>query len=186
VGHWHAGNYMNTLKPIRLSELKTQASFLLKELRNSSADNRKSAERFLALPGFEDKTSQWIAEHLDAIQLKHAYLVLAVENGFTSWTEFRRIVIDKDCLYKSSSVGFIHSWFNHYPQAEAYHLRHGGYLLSFWDDYVVCGEEYINRIGLDIYQEQWRSIGYDWVAPKNRNAWTFLNEKARLNYINQK
>jgi len=40
--------------------------------------------------------------------------------------------------------------------------KHGGYLLSFWKDYVVCGEEYIARIGLGDYQKQWQSIGYDW------------------------
>jgi len=33
-----------------------------------------------------------------------------------------------------------------YHAAHAYHQKHGGYLLSFWKDYVVCGEEYIARM----------------------------------------
>jgi hypothetical protein len=177
---------MHTLKPVRLSELRTQALFLLKDLRNNSNNSLQSAQRFLKLPGFSNKDPQWIIDHVDDVQLKHAYQLIACENGFANWTDLRRTIINNDCLYNSAAVGFIYSWFSDYQRAEAYHLQHGGYLLSFWKDYVVCGKEYINRIGLSNYQKEWQSIGYNWVNPRNKEAWFFLSKIATQNYTNQK
>jgi hypothetical protein len=177
---------MHTLKPIRLSELRKQASFLLKDVKNNSHNGLQSAQRFLKLDCFADRNPQWIIDHADDIQLKHAYQLIACENGFATWTDLMRTTIENDCLYNSSAVGFIYSWFSDYQKAEAYHQKHGGYLLCFWKDYVVCGKEYIERIGLSDYQKEWQSIGYNWVNPKNKAAWIFLNAIAKQNYTNQK
>ncbi len=185
MGHWHIGNYMNCLKPITLRKLKFQASYLLKELKSNSTNSVKVANRFLQIPFFSNKTVSWIIDHVDSIQLKHAYQVIAIETGFKNWTELKHVVIENDCLYKSGCVGFVHAWFSDYLQAEIYFNKHGGYLISFWKDFVVCGKEYISGIGLSQYQEQWKSIGYNWVKPGDMKAFHFLKETALKNYLAQ-
>ena len=182
MGHWQIGNYMNDLKPVRLHKLKTQASFLLKELKRNSANPLQAANRFLQIPFCSGKTSDWIINNPDSIQLKHAYHVIAIETGFKTWAELKHTVVENDCLYKPGCVGFIHAWFKNYQPAEIYFRKHGGYLISFWKDIAVCGEEYISGIGLGEYKEQWKNIGYNWVKPNNRNAFQFLKETAKKKY----
>ena len=185
MGHWPIGNYMNNLKPITLRKVKSQASYLLKELKNNSTNSIAAANRFLQIPPFSNKISSWIIDHADSVQLKHAYHVIAVETGFTAWTALKHAIIENDCLYKSTCVGFVHAWFSDYAKAEIYFNRHGGYLICFWKDFVVCGKEYICGIGLSQYEEQWKSIGYNWVRPGDSKAFHFLKEAAAKNYLAQ-
>lgn len=174
---------MNKLKPIRLAELRTQATFLLKDLSHTSELSLKAAGRLLQHPVFADKTVYWLIEQADKVKLKHAYAVLALENGFANWADFRNKVIENDCLYYSSGVAFIHAWFKDYEVAHAYFIKNGGYLLSFWGDYVVCGKEYIDCLGLGDYETQWSNIGYNWHKPKDFNAFETLKEVAVKNYL---
>jgi hypothetical protein len=173
---------MNTLKPVRLSHLKTQAAFLLKEFRQGGEHSAKAVQRFLQLSSF---TRQQLLDHPEAVKLKHAYHVIGFENGFPDWNTLRQTVIESDCLYRPCCVAYIHSWFTTYEQASLYYKQHGGYLLTFWNDYIVCGKEYIKCIGLDDYTDQWQKISYNWVHPADRNAWIFLSAHAAKLYLNQ-
>jgi hypothetical protein len=186
VGYWLKGNCMNILKPIRLRELKTQASFLLKDLHSQSDLSLQSANRLLQISDFSGKTENWLIQHAGSIQLKHAYSVIAYENGYKTWADLKHFVIENDCLYRPSGVAYVHQWFNNYQQAETYFKEHGGYLLMFWNDFVVCGKEYISSIGLGNYQEQWDKIGRNWAKPADNNAFQFLKETAKKNYLSQK
>ncbi len=175
---------MSNLKPVRLKELKIQAVFLLKDLRSTAeVSSRKAASRFLQISDFSRKTDDWLIAHADAVQLKHAYKVIAYENNYDTWAALKHFVIENDCLYKSSGVAYIHQWFNNYRQAEAYHQKHGGYLLAFWKDFVVCGKEYINCIGLGNYEAEWKNIGYNWIKPANDKAFLLLKDAAKRNYL---
>ena len=93
MGYWLKGNYMNILKPVRLSELKTRASFLLKDLYRQTDASLLTANRFLQLPDFRFKTANWLTENPDKILLKHAYKVIAVENNFKEWADLKHAVI---------------------------------------------------------------------------------------------
>jgi hypothetical protein len=177
---------MNVLKPVRLNELKTQAAFLLKDLRSKPGVSHKSANHFLQLSDFSDKTENWLIENADAVQLKHAYRVIAHENNFKDWAGLKHFVIENDCLYRASGVAYIHRWFTDYQQAEIYFKKHGGYLLSFWNDFVVCGKEYISCLGLGDYPDRWAAIGYNWVKPAENKSFEFLKEAAKNNYLSQK
>lgn len=175
---------MTTLKPVRLTHLKTQASFLLKELHYSRDSNVSS--RFLQLSIFSGKSSSWIIENIEAIKLKHAFEVIALENGFSNWATLKNFVVEKDCLYRSGHVGLIYAWFDDYQKAENYLLKHGGYLITFWKDYIVCGDEYIDCLDLLIYKDHWRRIGFNWAKPVDYDSWKFLYTQAKENYIKLK
>src|SRR6195952_5554344 len=186
MGHWQKGNYMNILTPVRLTHLKTQATFLLKNLRSNSMESGDAAAQFRMVPLYNSRTIQWIIDHGDGIKLKDALLVIALKYGFKSWAALKNEVIREDCLYRSSRIGLIYAWFKDYEQAAAYHQQHGGYLIKFWKDFVVCGDEYIRSLSLAGYPEYWKRIGYDWVKPSDLKAWQFLNELAITSYLNQK
>ena len=186
MGYWLKWNYMNSLKPVRLSELKTQASFLLKDLHRPTEFSLLSANRFLQLTDFHGKTANWITEHAHTVLLKHAYQVIAHENNFREWAELKQAVVENDCLYRSACVAYVHQWFTNYQQAETYFQKNGGYLLTFWKDFVVCGREYVTCIGLGNYEALWKKIGYNWSKPLEVKAFQSLKEIAKENYLSQK
>jgi hypothetical protein len=176
---------MNNLKSIRLSELKTQAVFLLKDFQSNSAKAIVAASRFTKIQPFQNTAPEVLLQSPETVKLKHAYAVLAFEYGFSAWTQLKEAVIENDCLYRYSCVAFVHSWFKDYNEARRYFEKNGGYLISFWKDYAVCGPEYISCIGLGSHEDLWKKIGYNWVQPKDTEAYSKLKSLARENYLLQ-
>ncbi len=174
---------MISLSPVRLSELRTQANLLLKLIKGRISfsnspllndhypDLKNNADfKALCLPSAQAK-------------LKDAYILLARQYGFDRWEDLRQEVINQDCLYRPSAAILVHRWFKSYPEARDFHLTHGGYLLRFWGDYVVCGEEYIRSLHLHIYKKEWKKAAYDWVKPADKSAWQALYNIAVSNYL---
>jgi hypothetical protein len=174
---------MNNLKPVRLRDLRTQAAFILKDLNSHSPNFLLAAEKIQRIPFYADKSIDWISEHSQEIRLKHAYAALALDFNFQSWNELKKTIVEKDCLYRPAAVGFIHAWFNDFDRAEAYHKKYGGFLLGFWEDIIVCGDEYIAQIGLDRYSSEWKQIGYNWMRPPDKPAFQILKTAAINNYL---
>ena len=173
---------MHNLKPVRLNELKLEATFLLKDLKNNSRQTSETLSRFKVIPSFSNKADTLITQGKH-VKLKHAYQVLALERGFKNWSDLKHFVVEKDCLYRPHLVPYVHSWFKQYQPAMEYHQKHGGYLLAFWGDIIVCGEEYIKGLELDACQAEWQAVAYDWVRPVDQMAWQVLSEKAKSNYL---
>jgi hypothetical protein len=171
---------MKTLHPIRLKQLKVEAKLLHKAL---STDFQNTAKRYLHLPELRQLSITQLEKHLPQIKLKHAYRVISYEYGFQSWEELMSTVVEQDLLFRKQGVGLIHKWFNDYNEAVAFHKRHGGYLLSFWRDYVVCGQEYIRLLNLDQYSSDWKSIEFNWIKPACAHAHQRLLHKARIQYL---
>jgi len=184
VGAVAVRKYMNNLKPTRLGILKKQANRIYKEFTGEISDVT-AAGHFIKIPAFAGKTTAQLLQHKHLVQLKHAYTVVAMQNGFNNWAALRAFVIQQDCLYTPKGVRFVHAWFKDYTQAAAYRENNGGYLLCFWKDIIVCGNEYINCLNLSTYTEQWKAINYNWVKPANTTAWQFLFDKASLNYCSR-
>ena len=177
------GNYMNHLKPVRLRDLRTQAAFILKDLAAPSSRCIIAAKKIQQLPLYADKSLDWITTHGKEIKLKYAYAALAIDYGFKNWDEFKHSVAEKDCLYCPAAVGFIYAWFADYDAAEAYHAKHGGCLLSFWADIIVCGDEYVRETGLQRHEVQWKKIGYNWVRPADPGSFQILKNAAINTYL---
>ena len=88
-------------------------------------------------------------------------------------------------MYDGRCAAFLNVWFAKYEDADAYHKKHGGYLLQFRKDYIVCQQEYINTLGLGDYKQEWKAIGYNFVKPADAKAWKRLFEVAKKNYLNR-
>jgi hypothetical protein len=175
---------MNISHHNRLEELKIKAAILLKDLGNDDpVKHTKAAERLLRLPFLAHSNTAGILSDRGFFRLKHAQAVIAIENGCTSWDLLRKKVIEEDCLYHRSCGGYLNVWFAHYDEAKAYHATHGGYLLQFRKDYIVCTSEYIKCLGLAHMPDEWHSIGYNWIEPRDKEAWKRLFDCARNNYL---
>ena len=72
-------------------------------------------------------------------------------------------------------------WFITYEEARASLEREGGYLLPYRNQYFVTSSEAIRELGLDPADPDWAKIGWDWVRPKDTEAWQRLRAKRELN-----
>lgn len=170
----------------RLGALKTQAALLFKDLHAPDRDRSlKAAQRFLSLPFLRHNTAGHILNDLSFFRLKHAYAVIAAEEGHKSWEALRETVIGEDCLYVPRCACFLSVWFARYEEAERYHRQYGGYLIPLRRDFAVCGQEYIRGTSLGDFRKEWRAIGYNWVKPQCNDSWRKLYGLARANYLSQ-
>lgn len=164
---------MKTLQAVRLSTLKKEAKLLHKSIKN---DYSIAVKRYMNLPHFSNLLP-------NEIKLKHAFQVIAIEYGYDNWNDLRSDIIERDMLFRKNGVGLVHKWFKQYNKALLYHQRNGGYLLRFWNDYVICGHEYIELINLSDYQNEWKVIGYNWIEPKSGVAFKRLRKAAERAYL---
>lgn len=161
-------------KIFTLKECKIQASILLKSL--SSADIKtaeKSAQRFQRLDEFSKYSINEILALINEkkqIKHKHALEVIAIENKFSSW-------IDLKIQINFIINGYLNAWFTHYSEAKYYLQSNGGYLLPYKNQFFICNRDYINQLGFDADDPDWKLIGYDWVKPLNQSAWQSLCRK---------
>lgn len=158
---------MNKLRRVpSLEEGKIQATILLKSLRSSDSD--KAAKRFQLLPEFTGFSIGEIQQlH---IKRKHALSVIAIENGFKSWLDFKiqiHFIVG----------GYLNSWFANYVDAKAHLQTAGGFLLPYKNQYFICNAPYMQQIGFDPADPDWKQIGNDWAVPSDQAAWQRLYKK---------
>jgi hypothetical protein len=170
-----------------LDEYKTRAAILLKHLRSDDKTKIEEAiQRFQILPFLAELSVQELSN--SAIKLKHALTVLAVENGFDTWADFKRNVEynDKVTAFRNRNYtslcpkrcwGIMSNWEVRYEDALDTLEQRGGYLLPYKQQFFVCEEAYIETLGLDPHDIDWELIGWNWVKPANIEAWERLNEK---------
>ena len=169
-----------------VSEFRIQAKRLLKALRSIDEDAwRPAAARFLRLQSFTGRTLVQLREQSDRIRLKHALTVLAVEHGFASWAILKEtaetanpeLPDEAELMYHRRQDVLLNHWFAHYDQARAALAAQGGFLFPYRQHFYICEAEGVCILGLNPDDPDWALIGWNWVEPKNREAWTRLRQK---------
>lgn len=156
-------------KSYSIYECKIQASILLKSLHsNDLAISQKAAKRFQTLPEFKSLSLPEIIK--TDIKHKHALAVIAAEKGFNSWTELK-------CQLPFIRGGFLNHWFANYDEAKSYQKINGGFLLPFKNQFFICDANYINHLGFNSEDPDWKLIEYDWIHPIHKDAWHRLYKK---------
>lgn len=153
-------------KPLTLAEGKIQAAILLKSLRTN--DSAKAAKRFQRLPEFNHLAISDILQQ--RIQHKHALTVIALENGFQSWADFK---IQVNFIVG----GYLNLWFANYQEAKSHLKSSGGFLLPYKSQFFICNAHYIKQIGFEPYDPDWKKIDYDWAMPADQDAYRRLYKK---------
>jgi hypothetical protein len=80
-------------------------------------------------------------------------------------------------MYVPRMDAVLNRWFTTYAEARSSLESEGGYLLPFKSQFFVTLREGIRELGLDPDDPDWALIGWDWVEPKDREAWKRLKEK---------
>tara|TARA_R110000868_G_scaffold163812_3_gene396195 strand:+ start:998 stop:1447 length:450 start_codon:yes stop_codon:yes gene_type:complete len=140
-------------------------------LRSDDLDQvRKSAKRLKVLPEFANASLDEILQH--DIKRKQALSVIAIEKGFESWPALKSQL-------PFVKGGFLNHWFANYEEAKSKQLVDGGYLLPYQKQFFIVDDSYIENLGFDISDPDWKSIGYDWAKPDDIHAWKRLYRKWR-------
>lgn len=82
-------------------------------------------------------------------------------------------------MYVRSMGAFLNHWFTTYEDARALRDAEGGYLLPFKGQFFVTVAGGIVELGLDPDDSDWARIGWDWVRPRDSDAWERLRTKRR-------
>jgi hypothetical protein len=177
-----------------LQELRIQARRLLKALRAGDSIEdphwREVAARFTRLESFGHRSLTRLLESRSAIRLKHALTVLALEHGYSSWADLKQAadsgslkegteppVDDAELMYDRRQDVLLNRWFAHYDQARASLEAQGGYLFPYRNHFYICEAEGVRILGLDPDDPDWAAIGWNWVEPKDREAWERLRAR---------
>lgn len=80
-------------------------------------------------------------------------------------------------MYVPRMDAVLNRWFTSYEEARAFLENEGGYLLPYKRQFFITEGEGIRELGLDPNDPDWALIGWDWVQPKDSDAWERLNQK---------
>ncbi|WP_241758718.1 GIY-YIG nuclease family protein [Pyxidicoccus parkwayensis] len=178
-----------TAQPLPLHECKVRASLLLKELGSPDASlASRAAERLRALPVFARLSLAELLARRDSVQRKHALAVIALEQGFASWSELKAAreaspppAVDFEALLSRVGGLFLNRWFTTYEDALASLRSQGGYLFPFRQQFFVCEASLLTALGVDVSDADWALAGPDWMEPLDAAAHARLEQKlARL------
>lgn len=162
--------------------LKNEADLLLKHAQQRDAN---AVARFQQLSPFTTVSTDEPTA-LNDLQLKHAFTVIAVENGYESWPELKSALDTasetsplaeiKEQFYPKGYTTYWNIWFAKYAQAKKVLNEGKGFLLPYKNQYFIVEEHFVDSIGLPHTLPEWNQIGNDWIHPKNVKAWLKLNE----------
>jgi len=139
-------------------------------------------ERLRALPELRKADAEALRIAAASIQRKHCLAVIGRETGFASWEHARRVLEgDPDeadfgkLLCGAGRSTFLNHWCATYDDARAVHqplLAAGSarYLLAYQRQCCITESGYIESLGLDPDDADWRAIGWDWVRPRSLAA----------------
>lgn len=171
------------MEPRHLSVLRASAHRLLRDFRGSHPDRvAAAAARFLRLRSFEALTVDALLADRARVRLKHALAAVAIESGHASWRDAKRNTTapsddDPRLMYDPGFAALLNVWFADYDEARAALERNPGFLLPYASQFVVCESEAIRLLGLDPDDPDWERIGFDFVAPRDRDAWRRLRAR---------
>ena len=80
-------------------------------------------------------------------------------------------------MYVPRMDAVLNRWFTSYAEASSSLASEGGYLLPYKGQFFVTLSEGVRELGLDPDDPDWARIGWDWVQPKDNEAWKRLKEK---------
>ena len=90
------------------------------------------------------------------------------------------LIDESSLMYVPRMDAILSRWFTTYEEARASLDLEGGYLLAYKSYFFVTTSESIRELGLDPDDPDWARIGWDWVQPKDSEAFDRLREKRTM------
>ncbi|MEJ6395378.1 hypothetical protein V8J82_19110 [Gymnodinialimonas sp. 2305UL16-5] len=117
-------------------------------------------------------------EKLDGVTKRRRALDVAAHDiAGTSYASLRvgAGVAQPEQFFTPKMSAFWNHWFAHYVEAAAHRAANGGVLLPYKTQFVVVELHFLRALGLDPDDPDWRRIGFDWVRPRDAQAFVRLN-----------
>ncbi|OEE60194.1 hypothetical protein A1OK_11970 [Enterovibrio norvegicus FF-454] len=125
-----------------------EAKFLQKAAQSDSlAQSLPVLRRLLESKIFTDITLPELKRHSASIQRKHLLHMLAAENGWSCWADFKKIVsaAPKGTLLPYSTerldAGYLVQWFSSVSEAQRYTEQHSGKVVKVGSQAAVVPEQ---------------------------------------------
>jgi hypothetical protein len=164
-----------------IRELKVRAEILHKRV---YAGDARNLARLRILTPFRRSSDEALSEIAPAIRRQHCLNVIAAELGFANWADARRAITGEGRIQDFGTLlcpqrccVHINLWYKQYDEAAVERRHREGYLIAFRRQYLVVDRFYIETLGLDPADADWKAIGFDWVRPRSRAARTRLYSK---------
>ncbi|HVX41537.1 MAG TPA: hypothetical protein VHB25_18405 [Gemmatimonadaceae bacterium] len=171
-------------------EAKIRASILHKQLRSTDpVVARAAARRFCRLSSLSTKGTDALIAEPDLVRHAHALTVIAVEDGYDSWSALLASAraedaatptgpsVDTERFFLRKMSAFWNRWFTTYAEARESLEQVGGYLFPFRDQFFVCEAGFVEALGADPADQDWARIGFDWIEPRDAAAYERLTRR---------
>lgn len=162
--------------PIR--ELKIRAELLQRQLNRCQP---AALLRLRTLPPFRICSDRELESVGPSVRRRDCLSVLAGELGFFGWQHAKQIISDASegadfgtCLYPPRCCGHVNRWYARYADADIGRRMADGYLLAYRRQFLVVERPFIEDLGIDPDDADWRRLGFDWVHPRETMARTRL------------
>jgi hypothetical protein len=87
---------------------------------------------------------------------------------------------EEPSMYVPTMAVFLNRWFTSYEEARAARDADLGYLFPYRNQFFVTAADAIRELGLDPADPDWELIGWDWVHPRDPDAWERLRVKREI------
>jgi hypothetical protein len=161
-------------------ELKIQAEILHTRIR---ALDTRYLGRLRILTSCRRSSDEQLIAMAAAIRRRDCLAVIAAELGFANWRQMKaalsgdgEVLEFGTLLYPDCGAG-LNRWYTRYEDAATVRAACHGYLLAYRRQYLVVDRDYIESLGLDPADADWRELGFDWVRPASLAARTRLYDK---------
>jgi hypothetical protein len=88
--------------------------------------------------------------------------------------------IESPTMWVPAMDMFLNRWYSTYQEAWEARELEGGYLFPYRHHFFVTEAEAVRELGLDPDDPDWEQIGWDWVQPRDAEAWERLRDKREL------
>ena len=132
------------------------------------AGEEQAVARLRSLPEFRAVGPESLGE---VLKHRHGLAVVARDLGFVGWSHLTALVqgtaMDDagTILYPHGASAHWNIWSASYDEARAIRDEHGGYLLAYKRHFFIVDRHFIETLGLDPEDDDWRRIGRDWARP---------------------
>ena len=157
-------------------ELKTRAEILHKRIAAADPSARARLRVLAELAKADDQALEAAAA---AVQRKHCLAVVAREAGFATWKHalgvLRGDAAENDfgtLLYDAETCGAtLNAWFAKHQEAHAHLVERRArgeevFLLAYRRQFLVVDTHFIEALGLDPADPDWKALRYDWARPE--------------------
>ncbi len=157
-----------------IQELKVRAEILHGRIKDQQPT---ALARLRVLPEFRRSSDDQLGALGSSIRRRHCLNLIAAEFGFENGNHARRVLSGEGAprdfgklLWRVDCTGNLNLWYKTYGEAAEIRQARQGYLLAYQRHFLVVDRYYIEELGLDPDDSDWRAIGFDWVRPKDSEA----------------